>query len=365
MFGQPWKVAYQHDSDKPRTVTIKTNNGQLLVDQHGHYELVSISDAHCPGTVSNSNKGFDIEWIDRPTASIEASSGRAARNGSIIRFPVCEGVEDTAAIAFTGHSPYKLTYDIIEYLSDGKKSVSSQDLQSVQKYAKFELFTATAGHRLYDFTGLSDAMYTTPTKEGLGPPTEGGKRNLLRLEQDVIARPTIRFVEQHRKPVYCVKDSLQQSHTYSPSLALTGLPPFQVDFEITPDGSHMSQRYSNIVIDSRSWTLSLPHIFSEPGPFTIFLRRIIDSTGCERLIPRGTEGTSATVAVAEIASIAAVQPQVDHCVGESIDFILQGAAPWHIHYVFNGKQQDVQSKEAKFSRVAEYPGHFAINSVAQ
>lgn len=304
------------------------------------------------------------------------SAGKLVKNGSLVRPPVCEGVDDTAAVTFSGQAPFVLAYDVVEEGSgsgtgiivgaaDNSKRRISQELQSLQRHAQFELSTATAGHRVYEFTGMSDATYTSLSKDSLVSPADSTKPHLVRLEQDVLARPTAMFVDHDRKHVFCVKDSLKVSQAHSPVLRLQGQAPFHVEFEVTPDGSHQSQRYSDVVVKSNSWKLELPHTFAEPGPYTIFLRKVVDATGCERSISRGAKGASVRLEVAEIASIAAVQPQADHCVGDSIDFVLQGASPWTVQYEFEGKKQKVANKESRFSRVAEQPGQFKILSVAQ
>lgn len=265
-----------------------------------------------------------------------------------------------------GQPPFFLTYNLIEDGPDGQKRRHAKDLQSIQMHAQFELSTSTPGHKIYEFTGVSDSNYALLSKDGLVPPEQSSKSGRVRLEQDVLARPSVIFIEQDRKPVFCVKDALDSSHPHTPSLRLTGAAPFRVDLEISPDGSQSSQRYTDVFIKSNNWKLHLPqHVFAESGPYSIYLRKVVDSTGCERMVPRGAKSTFVRLEVADIASIAAVQPQTDHCVGDSIDFVLQGSAPWTVQYDFEGKKQKVTAKESRFSRVAEHPGTFKILSVAQ
>lgn len=265
-----------------------------------------------------------------------------------------------------GQAPFFVTYDLIEDGPDGQKRRQTKDLQSIQRHAQFELSTATPGHKIYDFTGVSDSNYATLSKTGLVAADQSSKAGRVRLEQDILARPSVIFIDQDRKPVFCVKDALDSSHAHTPSLRLTGAGPFRVELEISPDGSQVSQRYSDIFIKTNNWKLNIPqHVFAESGPYTVYLRKVVDSTGCERIIPRGAKGTLVRLEVADIASIAAVQPQQDHCVGDSIDFVLQGSSPWTVQYDFEGKKQKVTAKESRFSRVAEHPGNFKILSVAQ
>jgi nucleoporin POM152 len=81
---------------------MRVNNGQITVTKPGHYELVSVSDAHCPGTVLEPSRAYDIEWITRPTLQLAPEAGRLVKNGSLVRSQICEGVDDTAGVVFSG-----------------------------------------------------------------------------------------------------------------------------------------------------------------------------------------------------------------------------------------------------------------------
>lgn len=101
---QPWTVTYRHDSDEPVKTTIRANNGQISVSKPGRYELVSVTDAHCPGTVLDASKAYEIEWITKPTLHLEPNSGKLVKNGSLVRPAICEGIDDTAGVVFSGSS---------------------------------------------------------------------------------------------------------------------------------------------------------------------------------------------------------------------------------------------------------------------
>jgi len=70
------------------------------------------------------------------------------------------------------------------------------------------------------------------------------------------------------------------------------------------------------------------------------------------------------VEVVESARIVPVSKAEDLCVGDTLDFLLQGKAPWVIEYEWLGRQHKVTSSASRFSRYAEEPGEFAIRSVA-
>lgn len=99
---QPWTVTYRHDSEEPIQTTIRANNGQIAISKPGRYELVSVKDAHCPGTILDASKSWEIEWITKPTLRLNPDSGKLVKNGSLIRPALCEGVDDTAGVVFSG-----------------------------------------------------------------------------------------------------------------------------------------------------------------------------------------------------------------------------------------------------------------------
>lgn len=81
---------------------MRANNGQITLNKPGRYQLVSVADAHCPGTVIDTQKSFEIEWLSRPTVQLAPNAGRLVKNGSLVKPPICEGIDDTAGLVFTG-----------------------------------------------------------------------------------------------------------------------------------------------------------------------------------------------------------------------------------------------------------------------
>ncbi|MEO0552232.1 MAG: gliding motility-associated C-terminal domain-containing protein [Bacteroidota bacterium] len=90
----PWTVIYsdgsnQYEINANETVTI------IPVDQPGTYQLVSVTDANCQGTVSGA---ADISILDKPTAVL---SGDAS---------ICEGQASDLSIDLTGVAPWTVIY---------------------------------------------------------------------------------------------------------------------------------------------------------------------------------------------------------------------------------------------------------------
>jgi nucleoporin POM152 len=73
---------------------------------------------------------------------------------------------------------------------------------------------------------------------------------------------------------------------------------------------------------------------------------------------------STPVDVVETARVVPISHDVDVCVGDTLDFLLQGTAPWIVEYKWDKRTYAVTSSAARFSRSADAPGTFAITSIA-
>ncbi len=91
----PWSVIY---TDGSQEYGIESTQPKVIeeVTQTGAYQLVSVHDAYCPGTVSGS---ADIKYYDAPTAVL-SGGGYICNEGETIDL----------SVAFTGDGPWKLVY---------------------------------------------------------------------------------------------------------------------------------------------------------------------------------------------------------------------------------------------------------------
>jgi len=119
--------------------------------------------------------------------------------------------------------------------------------------------------------------------------------------------------------------------------------------------------------------------FQRSGKHEVTLLSIRDGNRCEQQVETSAQSSvrweddssskqitkrpAAVIEVAEIAAIRPVSTQTDYCIGDSLDFILEGIAPWTITYSWQNQTKDVVSRSSRFSRIAEKSGTFAITSV--
>lgn len=366
---RPWTVTYQPpavDGQTPSPVRVIAQQPNADIEiKHaaaGTYKLLSVRDKYCPGDVSETD--WKVETLPRPTLRLDESVGKLARNGSYIRVGVCANEVDSVPVIFSGKAPYKATYTLQKGSHSGE--TRQHVLQAIQSRADLTLFTATPGHHTYTFTGVSDSLYTDVASKGLTAPREG-KPGVIRLEQDVFGLPSAYF-SHGAKRGFCVNDELASRGSDDLVLRLEGAAPFEVELEVREDGHRHSKKYTVPNIQSHDWPVKLPYGLTQAATHSIAIRRIKDAHGCETLVDLSAPAvdshkTFIPIPVAEIATIQPVSSQTDHCVGDFLDFVVQGAPPFTVKYEFDGKQHVVPLTSAKFQRLATKPGTFRILSV--
>ncbi|GAA6052405.1 hypothetical protein JCM3770_000226 [Rhodotorula araucariae] len=367
----PWTITYQAPPTRdgqlpaPSQFTTKDANGEISIrrPRQGTYRLLSVRDQFCPGDIAETE--WTVKTLPRPTLRVDERAGKVARNGSVVRRGVCANAVDSVPVLFEGKPPFKASYTLQKGSHHG--ATRSHHLQAIQSRADLTLFTASPGHHTYTFTGVGDSLYTTVDSAGLEAP-QGGKDGVVRIEQDVWALPSAGFAHG-AKHGFCVHDKLSSRGADDLVVHLEGQAPFELELEVREDGHRASKRFTVPSIHTHDWPVTLPYGLSNAAPHSILLRRVKDAHGCETLLdptsaaPTGALKTSVSVPVAEIATITPVSPQADYCVGDELEFIVQGAPPFTVKYEFDGKQHAVPLNSGKFQRLAATPGTFRIVSV--
>ena len=84
-------------------------------------------------------------------------------------------------------------------------------------------------------------------------------------------------------------------------------------------------------------------MFGASGTWTLALDEVRDATGCAASL---ADQPALRLDVVETAGIAPASTRTDYCVGEQIDYVLQGMPPWTVHYTFNGRERRATSRQA-------------------
>jgi len=78
--------------------------------------------------------------------------------------------------------------------------------------------------------------------------------------------------------------------------------------------------------------MDLPIVVNEIGRYEVSIVSMSDISDCDQIVYESDQ-LSTTVEVVESARIVPVSQNKDLCVGDTLDFLLQGKAPWTIEYV--------------------------------
>jgi nucleoporin POM152 len=102
----PWSISYRkaddHTGEKVE-VSRQDTNDFLEVDERGIYEIIGVSDSHCPGSVEPTSATFEVDWISRPTIKLANNNQGLTLDGEDFRRrEVCEGDVDAVEISLFG-----------------------------------------------------------------------------------------------------------------------------------------------------------------------------------------------------------------------------------------------------------------------
>jgi nucleoporin POM152 len=111
-------------------------------------------------------------------------------------------------------------------------------------------------------------------------------------------------------------------------IRLEGAAPFTINLAIRKPASTKVVSHT-VTTNSKEWTVDVPLTANEIGRYEISITSISDISDCEQIVHE-TDRLTTTVEVVESARIVPVTQTRDLCVGDNLDFLLQGKAPWTI-----------------------------------
>ncbi|PKY45320.1 hypothetical protein RhiirA4_443664 [Rhizophagus irregularis] len=344
--GNPrWDVTYIYhlDMDNARKAYDLVNpNSILTVTEPGRYELLEVKDSYCLGIVIPEKKEIEAKWLPKPFLRIaEGEAEPLPQTGYFKRNSICAGKEDTLGLVLQGRAPWVINYKII---SNRETIVHQQTIGFPS--TRIRLMTENPGLHIYNFSSIADDVYTEQNEM------------LLILEQAVLSNPSARFV--NRDIVYhCVGTAFTRDDSIM--IEMDGVPPFSLVFEVMHESSNHVETLRMESINNTLYYFQPKEKFSLVGQYTISIVYISDSQGCSRSL----EGPDKTliVQVTDVASIDRTFHQQFHCVGDILDYSLQGILPLNITYEYNGEVKFAMSKTNTFAFGADKPGNMTITNI--
>lgn len=186
--------------------------------------------------------------------------------------------------------------------------------------------TSQAGRVYYEVQAIGDASYPIQKHAGLIP-----RSQRLHFEQQVFSRPAAFFKQTTDRITYCLNDHFvpRSDHTADGKVVLQGTPPFRLELSIKNLAS--SEVHKEVVDTSlHEWNVDIPHyVFRTVGPHLVTIDGVQDASMCPQAdIEYGM--LTQWVDVAEAAVIVPFDRREDYCVGEALQFQLEGTPPWKV-----------------------------------
>jgi nucleoporin POM152 len=348
----PWTVSYRNraleNGTELSTYHFK-NNDQIEIDQEGTFELVSVHDKSCLGSVDMHANQFIVQWIAKPAISIAQTSITKKDDGTYVKRDVCEGDEDITDISFSGSAPFTVEYNQYFKSDLGTHSKRSQQFTSGLDSASFKMETAKAGLYEYEFSRLGDNSYSQASR---GPID-------LRIQQRVQSQPSARFTNIGKTYRYCKGEGTGDEVL---PIALTGLAPFHVEIDIRHHSTTKPERIRIPHIETNQYNFHIPHKYLALGTHAVTIRKVRDSHGCAQEMD--FDAPHVQVSVADLPTISPLEAYTDFCVGNRISFSLSGTPPFNIFYKFQGFERKATVSTTTFRRIAEKPGVFEIIGIS-
>ena len=252
---------------------------------------------------------------------------------------------------------------------------------SIQTTTRVPLRTKQPGRIYYEVSAIGDSAYPLENTDATEP-IPASKR--LQFEQEVLARPSAQFKTETRLS-YCLTDALvprpNSDLDNNGLIVLKGRAPFTLHLTIKNIAAS-EVRKEVVQVDDNEWKLNFPdYIFQTVGPHLVTIDQVRDLSGCDEMDDNLVK-RSLWVDVAETAMIVPFDRREAFCVGDVLQFQLEGTPPWRIksvlpvlsfptcsnmypfRYRFNGKMTTATAKHSQFRRVAESPGTFSVVSIA-
>ena len=348
----PWTINYRRvtDPDEVRhKKVLQSKNDFLEALTQGIYEITTVKDAFCPGTVELPASQFEVSWIPRPSIRVVESSSLEVHDNRYSKKAVCEGDQDSLEVSLTGNPPYHVKYEIYLTPERGSVSLSTKDLVAGLGGSFVRMETPQAGLYEYKFTELGDNLYDHDKR----------KFSPMTVQQRVFSRPSAKFDNTGKTYSYCKEE--QTGDEYIP-ITFTGITPFALEIGIKHHSTSRPEIINVPHVGTHNYNFHIPHRALGLGIHSVTIRKVRDSHGCQR--ETEFNGPTVHVNVADIPTISPLESTTDYCVGDRISYTLAGTPPFNIYYTFQGVNRKAKVSSTEFKRIAESPGNFTITALS-
>ena len=218
------------------------------ISEAGIYSLMSIATDYCKGEVLEPSSCLLLNPPE-PELSVtsEGIPHQCAGNSVGLR----------VNLDFIGTPPFEISYNIYD---GGRRSAKVERVKEMRTQLEFK--PRNAGHYVYEFLDIADAVYRTPRSL---------KQANIKLEQDVKPTAWASFVA--RSPH--LKTCIQEPATFD--IHLSGEAPWVLEYDLVHDGKRTKHKVTGI--EQTFYTLTSPNL-NHGGQYSLSLTSVADASGC-------------------------------------------------------------------------------------
>lgn len=286
-----------------KKVDIHGNHRGFEVSEPGLYTLHSINNEYCAGEILEPSACL-LQNPPQPDLHLttETIPDRCAGNS----------IGLLVDLDLIGTPPIRISYNVHR---EGQ-TITPQVVTSDRLQKQLELRPVHAGHYLYEFAEISDAIYKDPRSLA--------SRKLF-LEQDVKPSASARFLQARPLKMACI------DHPVSFDVEISGEGPWTLEYEIVHNGQRRKAETKDI---QESLYVLQTESLKTGGEYSLMLKSITDKSGCKVLLDQvakievGLQKPKASFGQLEgKRSISALE-------GKAINLPLrlQGEPPWIVTY---------------------------------
>ncbi|KAG0242232.1 hypothetical protein B0O80DRAFT_500267 [Mortierella sp. GBAus27b] len=375
--GTPWYLTYgMEGAGSPVSNVSESRNAFVTVNKPGTYELHSVSDAFCQGEVVEQARKCEVIYSERPRMNLMidsirfqggprenvpedeiAPSERISREDDYFVLPaVCKDADRTLVLRLTGKAPFELRYRrVYKPAKGGKEEIRHLSERSPHSTMRLPIMTDQAGTVSYIFDTLSDATYQD---------VEIFHDKHAVVFKHIVRGPPTATLLNTAKQFYC-KNEITGAKEKIAIRIEDGVGPYSLAIEIMrPNQAVAEKLYEHDVVPRNGiyeWTL--PAKFTDMGLYKVSVIRVMDTNSC-------ASGATSTVEfdILDTPSITPLRSITDACVGDTIEFSVQGEAPpFKVFYSLDRTNHTttLASKKRTFAYEATKSGLFRIAKVCQ
>lgn len=310
----------EHSKDAvSKKVDIYGGHHGFEVSEPGLYTLDSVSNEYCAGEILEPSACL-LQNPPQPDLQLTTESIPDRCAGNSIGLLV--------DLDLIGTPPIRISYNVHR---DGQ-TITPQVVTSDRLQKQLELRPAQAGHYLYEFSEISDAIYKDPR-------SLASKK--LFLEQDVKPSASARFLQARPLKMACIDQPV------SFDIEISGEGPWTLEYETVHNGQRRKAEAKDI--QENLYVLKTENLKSG-GEYSLILKSVTDRSGCKVLLDQvakievGLQKPKVSFGQLEgKRSVSALE-------GKTINLPLrlQGEPPWIITYVnLDEREKNVPIKLAR------------------